>query len=149
MTDFLTIDVEFKNKDLIKACKCTWDANSKSWIFKLTNTMENLELLIKLSEEKIIKFVKLKTKKPSPMKGYSITTYTKEEVIKMKNNYDDEDECHFCGWRCELHHSHFQHAGSSCKKINTKYIITFDDNNELVATLRKYYKIVADPFIEE
>ena len=58
----------------------------------------------------------------------------------MKNqaiSFEDEDECcKYCGWRCEYIESHIIHSRGDCEYINIKYIISYDEDGELVWELR-------------
>ena len=44
--------------------------------------------------------------------------------------------CEFCGWCCEFPESHMSHGNGNCAYLENKYNIEFDEDGELLYTLK-------------
>ena len=58
------------------------------------------------------------------------------ENNQMNNQSDENEECKHCGWMCEFMQCHIE-FNPSCKYIQSKYIVTRDDDGELCWIPRK------------
>ena len=60
-----------------------------------------------------------------------------DESESEDDEYDDSDECKYCGWYAELEDSHIKHAAiQGCKHIEKLYKLKINKNGKVLAKLR-------------
>jgi hypothetical protein len=80
--EFIELYVDFENKDKVKSLGCKWNSELYTWVFPLSNSMNNLEALILLQDNILLYFVEKR------LAHDKVKIYKNEDVIKIKKEYD-------------------------------------------------------------